>query len=102
RLDAPADIAAFARARADLAIPGGMLVANPIPSADEIPPATMRPVIEDAVRAAAADGVTGKQVTPFLLDAILKATGGRSLAANIALVSKNARLAAEIAVALAA
>ena len=102
RLDAPADIAAFARARADLAIPGGMLVANPIPPADEIPAATMRPVIEDAVRAAAAAGVTGKQVTPFLLDAILKATGGRSLAANIALVRNNARLAAEIAVALAA
>ena len=102
RLDTPADIAAFARARADLAIPGGMLVANPIPPADEIPAATMRPVIEDAVRAAAAAGVTGKQVTPFLLDAILKATGGRSLAANIALVRNNARLAAEIAVALAA
>ncbi len=78
-----------------------MLVANPVPAADEIPAAEMRPHIEAAVAEAAAKGVSGKAVTPFLLDAILKRTGGRSLATNIALVKNNARLAAEIAVALA-
>ena len=51
---------------------------------------------------AARDGITGKAVTPYLLGAILKKTGGRSLTANIALIKNNARLAAEIAVALAA
>ena len=78
-----------------------MLVANPIPPADEIPAGEMRPSIEAALAAAADAGVTGKAVTPFLLDAIVKATGGRSLTANIALIKNNARLAAGIAVAMA-
>jgi pseudouridine-5'-phosphate glycosidase len=102
RLDTPADVAAFVRTRGDLGLRGGVLVANPIPAADEIAAAEMRPVIDAANADAAAAGVTGKAVTPFLLDAILKRTGGRSLVANIALVKNNARLAAEIAVALAA
>jgi len=61
----------------------------------------MRPAIEAAVADAVAQGIAGKAVTPFLLDAILKNTGGRSLVANIALIKNNARLAAEIAVAMA-
>jgi pseudouridine-5'-phosphate glycosidase len=73
-----------------------------VPANDEIPAAEMRPHIEAAVAEAARCGVTGKAVTPFLLDTILKRTGGRSLVTNIALVKNNARLAAEIAVALAA
>jgi pseudouridine-5'-phosphate glycosidase len=101
RMDDPASIAAFLRARADLNLTGGVLVANPIPAADEIPAAEIRPAIEAAIVAAARAGVAGKAVTPYLLDAILKTTGGRSLTANIALVRNNARLAAEIAVALA-
>jgi pseudouridylate synthase len=101
RLDDAAAIAAFIRAREALALGGGMLVANPVPAADEIPAADMRPVIEAAVAEAEAKGVTGKAVTPFLLDAILKRTTGRSLVTNIALIKNNARLAAEIAVELA-
>ncbi len=100
RLDDPGAIADLMRARAALALPGGMLVANPVPAADEIPAAEMRPVIDAAAADAAAAGITGKAVTPFLLDAILKRTAGRSLVTNIALVKNNARLAAEIAVAL--
>ena len=61
----------------------------------------MRPAIEGAVADAAKAGITGKAVTPYLLDAILKKTGGRSLTANIALIKNNARLAAGIAVAMA-
>ena len=101
RLDEPAAIARFVAARAELGLPGGVLVANPIPAADEIPAIEMRPAIEGAVADAAKAGITGKAVTPYLLDAILKKTGGRSLTANIALIKHNARLAAGIAVAMA-
>jgi pseudouridine-5'-phosphate glycosidase len=102
RLDDPQAIAGFMRTRTDLGQTGGMLVANPVPAADEIALAEMAPVIAKAVADAAAQGITGKRVTPFLLDAIFHMTGGRSLATNIALVKNNARLAAEIAVALTA
>jgi pseudouridine-5'-phosphate glycosidase len=101
RLDDPAAIAAFVRARRTLGLAGGVLVANPIPAADEIPAAEMRPAIAAAIEQAAAAGITGKAVTPWLLGAILEKTGGRSLTANIALIRNNARLAAGIAVALA-
>ena len=101
RLDDPAAIARFVSARSGLGQTGGVLVANPIPPADEIPANEMRPAIEAAVADAVAQGIAGKAVTPFLLDAILKKTGGRSLVANIALIKNNARLAAEIAVAMA-
>ena len=102
RLDSAEQIARFAEARAALAIVGGMLVANPVPLTDEIPAAEMEPHIAAAVAEAKAARVAGKAVTPFLLDAILTRTRGRSLETNIALVKNNARLAAEIARALAA
>jgi pseudouridine-5'-phosphate glycosidase len=101
RMDDPTAIAAFMRARESLALTGGVLVANPNRPEDEIPATEIRPAIEAAVADAARKGITGKEVTPFLLDAILKQTGGRSLTSNIALVRNNVRLAAEIAVALA-
>ena len=102
RLDTPAAIAGMLAARAAIGVRGGVLVANPAPAADEIPAADIAGHIEAAYRDAVAAGITGKAVTPFLLDAILKRTGGRSLATNIALVRNNARLAAEIAVAISA
>jgi pseudouridylate synthase len=101
RLDTPAAIAAFARARRALGVGGGLLVANPVPAKDEIPAAAMAGHIEAAHQASVARRIAGKSVTPFLLDAILKLTGGRSLVTNIALIKNNARLAAEIAVAMA-
>jgi pseudouridine-5'-phosphate glycosidase len=101
RLNDPASIATFLRARTELGLTGGVLVANPNRPEDEIPAAEIRPAIESAVAEAASKGISGKDVTPFLLDAILKQTGGRSLKSNIALVRNNARLAGEIAVALA-
>ena len=101
RLDTADEIAAFVAARAGLNLPGGVFVANPIAASDEIAAEEMRPVIDAANADAVAAGITGKAVTPYLLDAILKKTGGRSLTANIALVKANARLAAKIAVALA-
>lgn len=101
RLDAPADIAAFHRTRRALGLDGGLLVANPVPEADEIPAGQMAGHIAAAQAAAEADGIGGKRVTPYLLAKILELTGGGSLRTNIALVENNARLAAEIAIALA-
>lgn len=97
RLDSARDIARAAALRAEMGLPGGQLIANPIPETDEIGRDTIIPVIEAALADAEAQGVAGKAVTPFLLDTIFRATEGRSLAANIALVLNNARLASDIA-----
>ncbi|KPP88463.1 MAG: pseudouridine-5'-phosphate glycosidase [Rhodobacteraceae bacterium HLUCCA08] len=97
RLDTPAQIAAAHRMRAALGLPGGQLVANPIPEADEIPAKTLAPLIETAIEEADAQGIAAKQVTPFLLQRLFQLTEGWSLTANIALVRNNARLAAAIA-----
>ena len=100
RLDTPAEIAAAHRMRAALGLPGGQLIANPVPLADEIPHAEIAPMIEQALSEAEAQGITAKSVTPFLLSRIFELTDGRSLTTNIALVRNNARLASEIACAL--
>ncbi len=97
RMDDPAEIAAAHRMRATLGLPGGQLVTNPIPEADEIPAATLAPVVAQALDEAEARGIAAKAVTPFLLSRIFDLTDGRSLEANIALVLNNARLAARIA-----
>ena len=99
RLDDPARIAEAARMRRALGLPGGQLVVNPIPLDAEIPRAEIMPVVEQALAEATAQGIAAKAVTPFLLDRIFELTEGRSLAANIALVLANARLAAAIAAA---
>lgn len=97
RMDSAAQIAAAHRMRACLGLPGGQLVANPIPPEAEIPRAEIMPHIESALAEALAQGIAAKAVTPFLLQRIFERTGGRSLEANIALVLSNARLAAAIA-----
>jgi len=97
RMDDPADIARAHRARAALGLPGGQLVANPIPLDDEIPASELAPIIAQALADAEQHRITGKAVTPFLLQRIFEQTDGRSLTANIALVRNNARLAAAIA-----
>lgn len=101
-LNSPAAIANFQTARDQLGIEGGMLIANPVPEADEIPREEMEIYIERALDSAERDEVTGKAVTPYLLSTIFDITEGRSLKTNIALVENNARLAAEISVALSA
>lgn len=99
-LDAPEKIAKLFKTRQALGIDGGVLVANPVPVTDEIPAAEMAGYIETAQKAAEAQNVTGKAVTPFLLGKILELTNGRSLKTNIALVENNARVAARVAKAL--
>ncbi|WP_370206412.1 pseudouridine-5'-phosphate glycosidase [Pararhodobacter marinus] len=97
RMDDPAAIAKSHRLRGALGLAGGQLVTNPIPVEAEIPRAEIMPVVEEALKAAAVQGITAKEVTPFLLSRLFDATEGRSLDANIALVLNNARLAAKIA-----
>jgi len=101
RLDTAEEVARLAEIRARLGLGGGILVANPIEAADEIPLAALEEAIAAALGEAARQGIGGKRVTPFLLDRIVAATGGRSLVANAALLRNNARLAASIAVAAA-
>ena len=100
RMDDAAQIAAAQRMRTALGLPGGQLIANPIPAEDEIPQAVINPIIEQALAESVAQGIAAKSVTPFLLQRIFELTDGTSLTANIALVHNNARLAAAIAVAM--
>ena len=97
RMDDPAAIARAHRTRSAMGLPGGQLVANPIPAEAEIAAEVLTPIIDQAQAEADAAGVSGKGVTPFLLQRIFELTEGRSLEANIALVRNNARLAARIA-----
>jgi pseudouridine-5'-phosphate glycosidase len=100
RLDTAEGIAELLKVKWGLGLGGGVVVANPIAIEDEIPAEEMAAVISAAVAEAGQRGVTGKSVTPYILARIVELTGGRSLRTNIKLVQANARLAAEIAVAL--
>jgi len=100
RAETPEEIAAAIRAQRAMGYPGGMLVANPIPGEYEMPRAVISQAIEDALADARRQGVTGKDVTPFLLSAVVRLTGGESLKSNIQLVYNNVRLAAHIAACL--
>lgn len=103
RLDDADTIAHFAKTRRAMAAfgHGGLLIANPVPADAEIPSAEMQVHIDRAIAEAETAGITGKDVTPWLLARLVELTDGRSLATNIALVEHNAALAASIAVALA-
>jgi len=102
RLDTAYEIAEFEKTRRAFGGHGGMLIANPVPRKNEIPTAQMEIHINEALSAAEKDNITGKAVTPYLLDKIFQITEGASLETNIALVINNAELAADIAVALTA
>jgi len=102
RLDTPDDVAALLRAKRGLGLKGGVVVANPPPAESALDAAETERAIEAALARAEADGVSGRAVTPYLLERVAEATGGDSIAANRALLVSNARLAARIAVALAA
>ena len=100
RCDSPAEIAAIWHAKRELGLPGGLLVTNPIPAADEIPASAIEPDILQAVEEAATGGLRSAEVTPFLLSRLAELTGEKSIRANVALLLNNARLAGKIAVAL--
>ena len=99
RVDGAAALARVLHATWDtLGLPCGISIANPIPVADEIPAHEIDDVIASALAELDARGITGQEVTPFLLSKVVERTEGRSLSANLALVRNNAATAAEIAV----
>ena len=97
----PADVAKIAKTKWDLGLAGGMLIGNPVPEQYAMDFDEMSAVIEKALAQAEEKGVKGKNITPFLLAAIVELTGGDSLKTNIQLAFNNARAAAQIAVELA-
>lgn len=99
RCDSPAEVAAIWRAHRQLGLQTGMLVATPVPPEAALDEATATAAIEQALAAARERGVSGKKLTPFLLDHIAASTGAASLRANLALLENNARLGAAIALA---
>jgi pseudouridylate synthase len=100
RADSPAEVAAIAREMWRLGLSSGMLVCVPCPAESARPAAEMEAAIATALREAEAQGVQGKRVTPFLLSRVSELTHGESKSANLALLENNARVAAQIAVAL--
>jgi pseudouridine-5'-phosphate glycosidase len=100
RFDSAAEIAKLVALQNDLGM-GGVLIANPIAEKDALDAKAIEARIEEAIRGAEKDGVSRKDLTPFLLKRIFELTDGKSLVANIALVENNAAVAAEIAVELA-
>ena len=100
RVDSPEEVAAVLAARPALGTEDrAVVVANPLPVGEQLDPALHDRVVAEGLAAAATAGVSGKEITPFLLDFLQRETGGASLEANVRLVERNASLAAEIAVA---
>jgi pseudouridine-5'-phosphate glycosidase len=101
RADSPQRIAKIAMTHWRMGFSTGALVVVPVPEEDEVPANEIKDVIDEALEAAAREGLAGRKVTPYLLSRIAAKTGGRALRANIALLKNNARIAGAIASALA-
>ena len=101
RIETPADAAALARARDELGLASAVLVANPVDPTKQLDPEFHDRVLAEALDAASAAGVSGHDTTPFLLDHVQRATGGRSLEVNLEVYRGNVALGAEIARAVA-
>jgi len=100
RVETPEEVARMARAQAEMVLSTALLVCVPVPEADELPPGEAEAAIGQAVEEAEAASVSGKALTPFLLNRMVELTGGRARRANEALLLNNARVAARIARAL--
>jgi pseudouridine-5'-phosphate glycosidase len=101
RVDSPAEAARLIRSHRDLELPGAVVLAQPVDDRNALDRDEMERALSEGLALAQARGVAGKAVTPFLLDHLRKATGGRSLVANRVLIVANARLAGEVAASLA-
>jgi pseudouridine-5'-phosphate glycosidase len=102
RVETAEALAQLLLARWDRLGEGGVIIANPVPEASQSSPEVIDRAIREALEAAAAQGVRGKAVTPFLLAEVAKRSAGESLETNLSLLLNNARLAARVAVALSA
>jgi pseudouridine-5'-phosphate glycosidase len=102
RVDDLEQVAQMFRIKSSLQLKGGLVLANPIPEGDALSTEEINEVIAAALQEAQTLGISGKAVTPFLLKNIVERTQGRSLIANIALIKNNARVGAQLAMALAA
>jgi pseudouridylate synthase len=98
----PEEVVAIMEAARQLGLPAAMVVANPVPEGEQLDPVVHDRVIAEALAAASEGGIRGAALTPFLLGRLVEATGGASLAANVAAVRHNVAVAADIAVAWAA
>jgi pseudouridine-5'-phosphate glycosidase len=101
RLDSPQAIAEFWKTQLSVGLLNAVLVTNPIPKTDSIPRTEMEPVIEKASKEAQDKKIHGQELTPFLLQRISELTNKKSMRANLSLLLNNARLAAQIAIAMA-
>ncbi|MBQ4425825.1 MAG: pseudouridine-5'-phosphate glycosidase [Lachnospiraceae bacterium] len=97
RVDSPEELAAALKTQEAMGLGGGMLVTNPIPEEYSMPPEIINAAIDQAIAESKAQGIKGKETTPFLLARVAEITGGDSLESNIRLVLNNAALAAETA-----
>ena len=97
KVDSSMEVANALKAKWDLDLKGGMVIGNPIPKEFETDYDTINSAIESALKEADENNITGKKVTPFLLDKVKTITAGKSLDANIELVYNNAKVAAQIA-----
>jgi pseudouridine-5'-phosphate glycosidase len=100
RVESPDDVATIARARWDMGFEGGVLVAVPVPEEAAVPADTLEAAIDQALQLAESHQVRGKHLTPFLLERLASITSGATLRANLALLERNASVAAQIATAL--
>ncbi len=101
RVDTPAEAAAMVRVHRALGLPGAVVIAQPVADSEALDRDAMEAALAEGLDLARSRGVAGKAITPFLLDHLRHATGGRSLHANRALIVANARLAGQIAAGLA-
>jgi pseudouridylate synthase len=99
RVEGAEEVAAAMAAADELGVQSALLVANPIAAEQQLDPAEHERVLAEGLELARAQGVTGKAVTPFLLDHLHRATDGRSLEVNVAVARANAAVAGEIAAA---
>lgn len=97
RVDSAAEVARIFRAQQALGLKSALLVAVPVPGESEVQAETLQQILITSIERAEANGITGPELTPFLLSQMAKRSGGATLRANIALLENNARIAAEIA-----
>ncbi len=100
RVENAAEVAEIIRARDDLKLQNAILLTVPVPAEFEIESAELEKILAEALNLAAEKNIAGKEITPFLLGQMSERSAGKTLAANIALLENNARIAAQVAFSL--